>query len=336
MAYQPDPARRYLAPGQRQTEHAAPTEAAQRHWQLAHLNQQLEAHVQARTQELAQAQAQAETDSQRLRLQQLVAPAPALIASLRGPTHVVELANDGFRAIFGGRDLVGKPYRAAIPEFEGQPFFDLLDAVYRTGETYYGREEPVVLDRTNSGQLTPAFITYTYQATRDAEGRVEGILVFCYEVTEQVLARREREDAGRQLARVFEQAPVAVAVLQGPDYRIEVANARVAELWGRPPTQVLGRPLFEALPEVRGQGFRELLDQVVATGEAFVAQEVSATWRAPTSYSLPAFSPSPSRQLRCGKLCTRTLRRCSLLKPGIAFGEELRPLAASAPLGAQR
>ncbi|RYY19326.1 MAG: PAS domain-containing protein [Cytophagaceae bacterium] len=250
------------------------TEQVRARQQVQQSNEELEARVQARTQELAQVQAEAET--QRQRLHQLVVEAPALIASLRGPTHVVELANDGFRAIFGGRELVGKPYREAIPEFADQPFFDLLDAVYRTGETYYGREELVVLDRTNSGQLEHTFLTYTYQATRDAQGRVDGILVFCYEVTDQVLARQEREDAGRQLARVFEQAPVAVAVLQGPDYRIEVANARVAELWGRTPAQVLGRPLFEALPEVRGQGFQELLDQVVATGEAFVAQEVSA------------------------------------------------------------
>ena len=241
--------------------------------QVEQLNQELEARAQVRAQELAQAQA--ETDTQRQRLHQLVAEAPALIASLRGPEHVVELANDGFRAIFGGRALVGKPYREAVPELEGQPFFGLLDTVYRTGETYYGIDQPVTLDRTNSGRLEDLFVTYIYQATRDAQGQIDGILIFAYEVTEQVLARQEREQQRQQLARVFEQAPVAVALLQGPAYVIEVANARMAEIWGRTPAQVLGRPLLDALPEVRGQGFQELLDQVVATGEAFAAREVS-------------------------------------------------------------
>jgi len=57
----------------------------------------------------------------------------------------VELANEGFRAIFGGRELVGKTYRQAVPRLEGQPFFGLLNEVYRTGETYYGVNQPITL-----------------------------------------------------------------------------------------------------------------------------------------------------------------------------------------------
>jgi len=71
---------------------------------------------------------------------------------------MVELADKGFRTIFGGRELVGKPYRAAIPEFAGQPFFDQLDAVYRTGQTYHSIDQPVRLDRTNSGHLARVYI----------------------------------------------------------------------------------------------------------------------------------------------------------------------------------
>jgi PAS domain S-box-containing protein len=239
--------------------------------QLQQLNQELEVRVQARTRELAQAQA--ETETQRLRLHQLVAEAPALIASLRGPTHVVELANEGFRAIFGGRDLVGKPYREAIPEFASQPFFDRLDAVYRTGETYYGIDEPVTLDRTNSGQLERTYITYTYQATRDAQGHIDGILVFCYEVTEQVLSRQEREAQRQQLQAVFAQAPVAVCVFRGEDSVLDVVNSPMAEMLGHPLAALVGRPFFEALPELRTQGLPKLLAEVRRTGTPFVAQE---------------------------------------------------------------
>ncbi|RDC58847.1 PAS domain-containing protein [Adhaeribacter pallidiroseus] len=48
---------------------------------------------------------------------------------------------------------------------------------------------------------------------------------------------------------------------------------------GRTPEQVLGKAIFEALPEVRDQGFRELLDQVMHTGEPFVANEVAALFQ---------------------------------------------------------
>jgi len=231
--------------------------------QLRQLNAEGEARVAERTQQLTQAQA--ETDTQRQRLHQLVAEAPALIASLRGPVHVVELANEGFRAIFGGRDLVGKPYREAIPEFETQPFFDRLDRVYRTGETYYGIDEPVILDRTNSGRLEHTYITYTYQATRDARGQIDGILVFCYEVTEQVLARQERETQRQRLFGLFQDAPAGIFLLAGPELVFEFVNPRYQQLLsGR---ELLNRPIFQALPELVGTPIEALLRQVYATGK---------------------------------------------------------------------
>ncbi|MGI4821120.1 MAG: ATP-binding protein [Janthinobacterium lividum] len=144
--------------------------------------------------------ARADAEAQRLRLHRLVAEAPAMIAVLVGPDHVVELANDDFRAMFGHRELVGRPYRQAVPELAGQPFFDQLDAVYRTGETYTGTGVPVTLDRTHSGQLEHLFATYIFQATRDGAGHIDGLLIFAYEVTAQELARQEREASHRQLA----------------------------------------------------------------------------------------------------------------------------------------
>ena len=144
--------------------------------------------------------ARAEAEAQRLRLHRLIAEAPAMIAVLIGPDHVVELANDDFRAMFGHRELVGRPYRQVASELADQPFFDQLDAVYRTGETYTGTDVPVTLDRTHSGQLEQLFATYIFQATRNSAGHIDGLLLFAYEVTEQVLARQEREASHQQLA----------------------------------------------------------------------------------------------------------------------------------------
>jgi signal transduction histidine kinase len=144
--------------------------------------------------------ARADAEAQRLRLHRLVAEAPAMIAVLVGPNHVVELANDDFRAMFGHRELVGSPLRQAVPELEGQPFFDQLEEVYRTGNTYTGTDVPVTLDRTHSGQLEHLFATYIFQATRDGAGRIDGLLIFAYEVTEQVIARKRQEASHQQLA----------------------------------------------------------------------------------------------------------------------------------------
>ena len=94
--------------------------------------------------------------------------------------------------------------------------------------------------------------------------------------TREQAARAEAEHQRGELERVFEQAPIAIAVYRGPSYVIELANPTVCRLWGRTQAQVIGKPLFEALPEVAGMGFEELLDGVMATGVPYVAYAMPA------------------------------------------------------------
>ena len=96
-----------------------------------------------------------------------------LVASLHGPQHVVETANENFRRALGHRPLLGRPYREAAPELVGQGFFEQLDAVYRTGETHTGTEVPVYFE---PGAPGPAYFNYFHQATHDATQAVDGIL----------------------------------------------------------------------------------------------------------------------------------------------------------------
>lgn len=76
---------------------------------------------------------------------------------------------------------------------------------------------------------------------------------------------------------IINQGPVAVAIFRGPKFIIEEFNYKVLEYWGRTAEQVKDIPLFEALPEARGQGFEELLTNVLLTGERFVASELPVT-----------------------------------------------------------
>ncbi|CAA9245678.1 MAG: hypothetical protein AVDCRST_MAG08-1842 [uncultured Acetobacteraceae bacterium] len=71
-----------------------------------------------------------------------------------------------------------------------------------------------------------------------------------------------------RLRRLFQQAPGFMCVLRGPDHRFELVNDAYLQLIGH--RDLVGKPLLEALPELVGQGFVELLDKVHRTGEAFV------------------------------------------------------------------
>ncbi|RZK46402.1 MAG: hypothetical protein EOO59_19345, partial [Hymenobacter sp.] len=98
-----------------------------------------------------------EAERQRQRLLGLIMQAPVLVAMLFGPTHQIELANEGLRHAFGARPLVGRTYREAAPELAGQHFFEQLDEVFRTGESFQADEQRLCLDRTNSGRLDPGY-----------------------------------------------------------------------------------------------------------------------------------------------------------------------------------
>jgi PAS domain S-box-containing protein len=242
--------------------------------QFRQLNQELESRVAERTAALLAAQHEAE--HQRERLERFFSQAPAAICILDGPDFVFELVNEVYQQLFPGRLLRGRPLLEALPELADQPVWHTLRHVYTTGRTHeeIGIRTPVV--KYPGGPLEDFYFHYIQQARYDEHGHIDGVLVFALDITEQVLARQQRAAQQRQLHELFEQAPVAIAVLRGPDYIIDVANPLVSALWGRTPEQVVGRPLLEALPEVRSQGFKDLLDSVVQKGEALVAQEVPA------------------------------------------------------------
>ncbi|MGI4761301.1 MAG: PAS domain-containing protein [Janthinobacterium lividum] len=200
---------------------------------------------------------------------------PAVIGLLRGPEHRITYHNAAYQRLLSGRRMQGRTIAELMPEASAQGYVALLDQVYATGETYFGIEAPLEVLSVGPEPDRIFYLNFTYQAYRE-DNRIVGISVFATDVTEQVLARQQIADAQAQLQAVLEQAPVAIAIVRGPDYRVEVANPLIARIWGRPQPQLLGRALFEALPEAREQGFPEILARVMQDGQAFLAQEVSA------------------------------------------------------------
>ena len=73
-----------------------------------------------------------------------------------------------------------------------------------------------------------------------------------------------------RLRQLFQQSPSFMAVLRGPQHRFELVNPGYLQLIGH--RDVIGKEVRDALPEVAGQGFFELLDRVYSTGEPFVGQ----------------------------------------------------------------
>ena len=130
-------------------------------------------------------------------MRELFEQAPALVAVLRGREGVCELFNAAFRKLWGHREVLGLPMRQAWPELEGQGYFELIEEVFDSGQAVSRRAFPALADWDNIGTHQEAFFDFVYAPYRGASGRVEGVMIFGYEVTVQVRARREAEAAVR-------------------------------------------------------------------------------------------------------------------------------------------
>jgi signal transduction histidine kinase len=145
--------------------------------------------------------ARRETAAAATRLRRVFAQAPVGIAVVRGPEHVFEIANEPYRRLINGRDVVGRPIREAIPELAGQGIFELLDQVYETKTPYVGSELPVQLQGERPGELHEMFFNFVYQPLFDADGEVEGVAVVCTDVTDIVHSRQAAERAQAEAER---------------------------------------------------------------------------------------------------------------------------------------
>jgi PAS domain S-box-containing protein len=139
-----------------------------------------------------------------------------------------------------------------------------MERVRETGEAFAFYD--VMLPMVRNGEAQETWWNYSFTPIRDEYGNVVGLLNQGNETTRVVLAERAHLAEVERLQQFFEQAPGAVALLQGPDHVFELANPTYLALVGR--SDILGRTVAEALPEVVDQGFVALLDRVYATGEA--------------------------------------------------------------------
>nr|WP_240979027.1 ATP-binding protein [Longimicrobium terrae] len=201
---------------------------------------------------------------------------------LWGP-DLIQIYNDGYIPITGAKHpwALGRPTREVWPEvwhLNGPLFARAL-----AGETASVVDAPYALRR-NGPDAPPdeTYFTLSFSPIQDERGGVGGVLVTAIETTRDVEARRlqsERETLFRELdversrlSFVFRHAPSFLAILRGPEHVFELVNEAYYQLTGH--RDVLGRPVLDALPEVRGQGFKELLDNVLATGEPMVGREM--------------------------------------------------------------
>ena len=139
---------------------------------------------------------------------------------------------------------------------------------------------------TRNGMREDVYWTYSYSPIRDTDAShgVGGVLVLCTETTQAVLAERRLQLENERQRRMFEQAPSFMCIMTGPDHVFEFVNSAHRRMFNS--HDWVGKSVREAFPDIDGQGFYELLDQVRRTGERILFSARPVRFRA---FGSPAF-----------------------------------------------
>lgn len=77
------------------------------------------------------------------------------------------------------------------------------------------------------------------------------------------------EQNQEQLQNIFQNAPAAIAIFEGPEHKYVLANKAYEKLSNRKSADLLGKSMQDLFPELNGTGTLELFDKVLETGESF-------------------------------------------------------------------
>lgn len=204
---------------------------------------------------------------------------PSPLALLRGRDFALEAANEECLRLIGRNDVIGKRMPDVLSLVEEQRFAETLRHVFATGETRKAREMEVRPrpDRLDVESARGSFLDFTCSRVLDDLGIPYGILVAAVDVTERVSARSIFQLEQVKLEAVFANVSAALAIVRGAEAIYEKTNASYEHLFIDRP--LLGKPLLEALPELRGQKFPQLISSVLTSGEPYVEREARALLR---------------------------------------------------------
>jgi len=122
----------------------------------------------------------------RRRFADLFQEAPLFMALLRGPQHVVEFVNPGYRRLIGGRDVVGLSAVDGLEAAVAERYLRILDQVYRSGAPYSVQAAKSVVQPGGGGRPCARYIDCVLQPLRRPDGAVDGIFVLGTDVTDRV------------------------------------------------------------------------------------------------------------------------------------------------------
>ncbi len=178
--------------------------------------------------------------AERERLRQMFEQSPGFMAMLRGPEHVFDLVNPAYLQLVGHRAILGQTVREALPDIEGQGFFELLDNVFNTGEAFTGHAVRVSFRRTPEAPEETRFVDFVFQPVNDPSGQVLGIFVQGTDITDRIAAERSVQLSETRNRQILDSAIDYAIIAFDPAGKVTRWNEGAHRVLGWTEAEMLG------------------------------------------------------------------------------------------------
>ncbi len=123
----------------------------------------------------------------------------------------------------------------------------LIDHVISENEPVSSENQPVPIYR--NGKMEDAWWTFSYSPVNDDSGKISGVLVVTTETTKYVNSIDTVKRSEERFQNLVREATVGIIVMTGEEMKVEIVNELYGRLIDRTPEELLGKPLFDIIPE---------------------------------------------------------------------------------------
>lgn len=207
--------------------------------------------------------AQKELNANEVLLHSMISQSPVAIGLFETEALVIEKANPALLTLFfKDESVIGQTLYETLPDSQRQKLIEKFSQVYQSASTFKSYDTEIIIP--GSSGPDHLYFNIVCAPVKDAVNVVNGVIMMPTDYTSQHQTQLAVRACEQKFRNLIEQSPIACAMFLGRDLIIEYTNEPMIRIFGKG-NSVQGKKLRDALPELEGQPYLSLLDQVYAT-----------------------------------------------------------------------
>ena len=158
------------------------------------------------------------------------------------------------------KSIIGKTVNEFLGEVAYNKTLPYLTKAYSGEQVKYEMAAPSRMGK-------PQWLSIVYTPHINNEGDILGIIVHATDISDSKKTEISLRESELRFRSLVNEAPVATCLFTGREMKIVVANEMILKEWGKD-ASVIGMRFEDAVPELKGQPFFDILDRVFTTGIA--------------------------------------------------------------------